>query len=137
MTAPVVDCSTAAAWVLADEHSEPADLALDAVTAHGARVPALWWVEIRNVLLKAERRGRIAPADTEAALSMLGNLRIRLDRAPRGGEVLRLARTHGLTAYDAVYLELALRDRRPLATLDRELARAAEEAGVEVVGRFS
>ena len=134
MTAPVVDCSTAIAWVLADEHSESADMALDVVAAHGARVPALWWVETRNVLLKAERRGRIAPADTETALSMLKRLRIRLDHAPRGGEVLRLARAYGLTAYDAVYLELALRERRPLATLDRELARAAEEAGVDVIG---
>ena len=134
MTGPVVDCSTAIAWVLADEHSESADLALDLVTAQGARAPALWWVETRNVLLKAERRGRITPADTETALSMLKRLRIRLDHAPRGGEVLRLARAYGLTACDAVYLELALRERRPLATLDRESARAAEEAGVDVIG---
>ena len=134
MTAPVVDCSTAVAWVLADEHSESADVALDVVTAHGARVPALWWVETRNVLLKAERRGRIAPADTETALSMLERLRIRFDHAPRSGEVLHLARAYGLTACDAVYLELALRERRPLATLDRELARAADKAGVEVIG---
>ena len=120
--------------MLADEHSESADMALDVVAAHGARVPALWRVETRNVLLKAERRGRIAPADTETALSMLKRLRIRLDHAPRDREVLRLARAHGLTAYDAVYLELALRERRPLATLDRELARAAQEAGVDVIG---
>ena len=134
MSAPVVDCSAAAAWVLADEHSESADAALDAVVAQGAVAPALLWVEIRNVLLRAERLGRLEPGDTELALSLLEDLRIRLDHAPRGEEVMRLARTHGLTAYDAVYLDLALRDGRPLATLDRRLARSAEAAGVETIG---
>ena len=62
------------------------------------------------------------------------NLRIRLDYAPRDGEVMRLARTRGLTAYDAVYLDLALREQRRHATLDRKLAIAAKSVGVEVIG---
>ena len=86
------------------------------------------------MLVKAERLGRIAAADTESALASLADLRIRLDHAPRDAEVLRLARAYDLTAYDAVYLELALRERRSLATLDRKLARAAEDAGVETIG---
>ncbi|MCY3809986.1 MAG: type II toxin-antitoxin system VapC family toxin [Gemmatimonadetes bacterium] len=135
MTAPVLDCSVAAAWVLADEHSGPADAALDAVVAHGAVAPALLWFEIRNVLLRAERLGRIEPADSELALSLFEDLRLRLDHAPHGEEVMRLARAHGLSAYDAGYLELALRGRHPLATLDRKLARAAEAEGVDTVGR--
>ena len=134
MTAPVVDCSAAAAWVLADEHSGPADAALDVVVSHGAVAPALLWFEIRNVLIRAERLGRIAPRDTELALSLLADLRLRLDHAPREEEVMRLARTYGLTAYDAGYLELALRDRRPLAALDRKLVRSAEAEGVETIG---
>lgn len=134
MSAPVVDCSTTAAWVLADEESKSADLALDVVVREGALVPALWWVEIRNVLLRAERVGRVAAEDTESALSLLKNLRIRLDQAPRDQEVMSLARSHGLTAYDAVYLELALRNQRPMATLDRKLAQAARAEGVEVIG---
>jgi len=134
VTAPVIDCSAAAAWVLADEHSESADAALDAVVAHGAVAPALLWFEFRTVLLRAERLGRIEPGETELALSLFDDLRIRLDRVPRGDEVMRLARTHGLTAYDAAYLELALRDGCPLATLDRRLARSAEAAGVETIG---
>ncbi len=134
MTAPVLDCSVAAAWVLADDHSGRADAALDAVVAHGAVAPASLWFEIRNVLLSAERLGRIEPGDTELALSLFKNLRLRLDHAPRGKEVMRLARTYGLTACDAGYLELALRDRRPLATMDRKLARSAEAAGVETIG---
>ena len=134
MSAPVVDCSTTAAWILSDEQSRVADAALEAVRGNGALVPALWWLEIRNALLRAERLGRIEPGDTDAALSRLRRLRIQLDHAPREDEVMRLARTCGLTAYDAVYLDLALRDHRRLATLDRKLARAARSVGVEVIG---
>lgn len=134
MKAPVVDCSATAAWVLADEGSSAADVALDEVVEYGALAPALWWAEIRNVLLRSERLGRIDPGDTESALASLGELRIRLDHAPHGPEVLRLARAFDLTAYDAVYLELALREGRSLATLDRKLARAAAATGVEIIG---
>jgi len=90
-------------------------------------------LEIRNALLRAERLGRIEPGDTDAALSRLQRLRIQLDHAPREDEVMRLARTCGLTAYDAVYLDLALRNHRRLATLDRKLARAARSVGIEVI----
>lgn len=134
MSAPVVDCSTTAAWILADEQSRDADIALEVVRERGALVPALWWLEIRNVLLRAERRGRIVPDDTDAALSKLRSLRIQLDHAPRDDELIRLARTCGLTVYDAAYLDLAVRDQRRLATLDRRLARAAKAVGIEVIG---
>lgn len=133
MSAPVVDCSTTAAWILSDEQSRVADFALEVVRGKGALVPALWWLEIRNALLRAERLGRIEPGDTDAALSSLQRLRIQLDHAPREDEVMRLARTCGLTAYDAVYLDLALRDHRRLATLDRKLAKAARSVGIEVI----
>lgn len=133
MKAPVVDCSVTMAWVLADEESELADSALKRVTQLGGAVPALWWAEIRNVLLIAERRNRITPVDTEVCLAALGALRIRLDDTPRSAMVLRLARNHGLTAYDAMYLELAVREGRPLATLDNKLVRAATAEGIEVL----
>lgn len=133
MSAPVVDCSTTAAWILSDEQSRVADVALEVVRGNGALVPALWWLEIRNALIRAERLGRIEPGDTDAALSRLQRLRIQLDHAPREDEVMRLARTCGLTAYDAVYLDLALRDHRRLATLDRKLAKAARSVGIEVI----
>lgn len=133
MSAPVVDCSTTVAWILSDEQSRVADVALEVVRGNGALVPALWWLEIRNALLRAESLGRIEPGDTDAALSRLQRLRIQLDHAPREDEVMRLARTCGLTAYDAVYLDLALRDHRRLATLDRKLATAARSVGVEVI----
>ncbi len=91
--------------------------------------PQIWWAELRNGLLVAERRGRISPAGTDAALAALDDLPITLDHTPHGAMVLRIAREHNLTVYDAMYLELALRLDGPLATLDQELARAAAEAG--------
>ena len=132
MTAPVVDCSVTMAWVLRDESSALAESALDQVTAHGAVAPTLWWVEVRNVLLTAERRGRLTPEDTSLALAAIEALGIRLDHAPDGGALLRLARAHRLTAYDALYLELSIRQQRPLATLDHRLSTAAQAEGLEL-----
>ena len=94
--------------------------------------PALWWAEVRNVLLMAERRGRITPPDPDVStgLRAIGRLNIRLDHAPESGAFLRISRTHRLSAYDALYLELAVRDGRPLASLDRSLIHAAAAEGV-------
>ena len=126
MIGPVVDCSVTAAWFLKDERSAEADAALDRVTAVGGVAPWLWWAEIRNVFLIAERNGRMAAADTATALTELQSLGIRLDHAPDSATALRLARFHRLTLYDALYLELAIREGRPLATLDRRLGAAAK-----------
>ena len=130
MNAPVLDCSITMAWVLRDESLTVADSVLEQVTAIGGVAPALWWVEVRNVLLIAERRGRLTPEDTSVALRAIKALSISLDHAPDGGALLRLARTHRLTAYDAMYLELSIRQQRPLATLDRKLGTAAQAEGL-------
>lgn len=118
------------AWVFRDEPSAEADAALEQVTVFGGVAPALWWVEVRNVLLIAERRGRLTPQDTSVALRAIEELHISLDHAPDGVAVLQLARAHRLTAYDAMYLELSIRQQRPLATLDRKLSTAAQVEGV-------
>ena len=81
-----------------------------------------------------ELRKRITESDTGVFLRDLAGLRIRIDREPEEGTVLRLARTHRLSVYDASYLELALREAIPLATLDGELASAAIAEGTELVG---
>ena len=133
MNPPVLDCSIAVAWVLKDERSGAADSVFDRVVETGVVAPWLWWIEIRNALVVSERRGRTTADDTAEALAALDRLGIRLDAAPEGTDVLRLARRHGISAYDAIYLELALREQRPLATLDRRLARAARASGVEVL----
>lgn len=91
-----------------------------------AFAPEIWWYEVRNVLISAERRGRATEARSAAFLRALSRLPITVDHDPEQTVVLGLARRHGLTVYDAAYLELALRLRLPLATFDTALARAAE-----------
>ena len=133
MKPPVLDSSVTLAWVLRDESSPQADRALEQVAAIGGIAPALWWVEVRNVLLMAERRGRLTQTDTAVAIQAIDAMGIRLDHAPDGATLLRLARTHRLTAYDAMYLELSIRQQRPLATLDRKLGTAAQAEGMTLL----
>ena len=90
-------------------------------------------MEVSNGLLMAEKRKRIQSADTSRALALLESLPIDVDgqTAQRAtGETLNLARAYGLTVYDAAYMELAIREAVPLATLDRGLQTACELAGV-------
>lgn len=94
--------------------------------------PMLLWAEIRNILIVAERRGRISREQVDQATETIGDLGIVLDAAPSSVAVLGLCRRHALTAYDALYLELALRETAELAMLDAALARAAREEGVRV-----
>lgn len=130
----VLDCSATLPWVFADEATPAADELLDRLS-HGvcAWVPALWHLELGNVLLGARRRNRIDQAGIEAFLSRLAVYDIAVDdqtmeRAWQ--KTLDLALQHGLSTYDAAYLELALRRGLPLATLDRELIVAARTCGV-------
>jgi predicted nucleic acid-binding protein len=93
----------------------------------------LWWFEVRNTLVTSERRKRITPDQAIQILTRLDELPLRLDVTPDSAVVIALARQHGLTVYDAAYLEVALRLVLPLATLDRALAAAAPGAGVELL----
>ncbi len=93
-------------------------------------MPALWWFELRNVLIVNERRGRISEPETMVFLRRLERMAISVDHGPVESEVLGLARRHRLTVYDSVYLELARRLALPLLTLDKALARAAAAEGV-------
>ena len=130
----VLDASATAGWAFDDEAHPTAALALRRAQTEEAIVPGLWWFEVRNAVVVSERRKRITEAGTATFLQALARLTIRVDRAPVEGEVLRLARTHRLSVYDAAYLELARREGVPLATLDRELASAARAEGVAVLG---
>lgn len=133
MSACVLDCSAALSWILPGEGDMAADALLDTVAEAGASVPALWPFEVANVLLMAERRGRITPAERRQALSLLGDLQIHVDpQSPARAwtETLALAQAHRLTAYDASYLELAVRQGLPLASRDTELRSAALACGV-------
>ena len=131
----VLDCSLAMAWVFPDEATETTDRLLDALTDGRAFVPALWPVEVANVLLVATRRRRIAETDWPRIRRNLHALPIRIDPASTSriwDDVLEVAYAHHLSVYDSMYLELAIRMRLPLATLDGALSAAGRTAGLEV-----
>jgi predicted nucleic acid-binding protein len=130
----VIDASIAACWALRDEQHPHADAARERIANDPGLAPSLWWFEIRNILVIKERTNRITEADSTTFLSWMTRLGIELDRSADSSELLRLARKHKLTAYDAAYLELAMRIRVPLATLDRNLSTAAKAEGVPVIG---
>ncbi len=129
----VLDASIAAAWALPDESSSLANRMLTRTESEDAVVPALWWYEVRNILVIAERRKRITASDADAFLRNLERLSIRIAELGDSQLILRIARDHRLSVYDAAYLELALRENLPLATLDRTLALAAVPERVSIL----
>jgi len=126
----VLDASVAVAWLLDDEDEMRAAAALVRIETEVALVPQFWHLEVRNALLGAERRGRIRVDEVNERMRSLAELPVRTDTEPQIGAAFALARTHRLSMYDAVYLELAQRSDARLATLDKALARAAGAAGI-------
>lgn len=129
----VLDASVTACWAFNDEKHSHADTAFALIQRDEAVVPSLWWFEIRNMLVIGERRKRIAESDTAAFLRYLSLFSVRTDKLPDEAQVLRLARVHRLSVYDACYLELAQREGIPLATLDAELSSAARAERVPLI----
>lgn len=133
----VVDSSIAMAWLFHDEGTPKTAALLNRLATETALVPAWWFIEITNVLAMAERKGRVTAAQSNAFIADLGKLAIeRDDEAPDRAftHLLPLCRTHRLTSYDAIYLDLAIRRNLPLATLDDELRRTARKLGVGLLG---
>jgi predicted nucleic acid-binding protein len=133
LTAAVIDASVAMAWLFAESESPRIVAAFETIRRGEAAAPALFYFEIRNALLVAERRSRITREQSATFLNQLARLAIRM-APPNGDEAMTLARAYKLTFYDAVYLELARREALPLATLDRDLQRAAIAEGVLLLG---
>ena len=129
----VIDASVAVAWAFGEQH-QIAERVFSLAGAETMMAPALWWYELRNVLVLAERRGRITERQTARFLRDVSRLAITIDTAPDESGVLSLARRHRLTVYDAAYLELALRAALPLATLDATLSASARAEGVRLIG---
>ena len=132
----VIDASIVIAWCFADETSERADAVLDRLEHERAIAPAHWPLEVANALRTAERRRRLEPSDLPRLRALLVNLPV--DIAPvelstAVGGTLEAARTHGLTTYDAAYLDLADVRGVPLATIDDRLRDACARAGVGLV----
>lgn len=133
----VVDCSIAMAWLFNDEATPKTGALLNRLTTETALVPAWWFIEVTNVLAMAERKGRITPAQSDAFVADIDKLGIeRDDEAPARAftRILALCRTHRLTSYDAIYLDLAVRCNLPLATLDVDLRKTAKKLGVRLLG---
>ena len=131
MAKVVVDASLAAAWCFPDEHTDYTNAVLRIVgTTVDPIAPALWGYEIHNTILMSFKRGRITKEDVERLLLFLEELNVQLAAPVSYGAVFHLAEAHGLTVYDAAYLDLALREGTAIATLDKALRSAARNAGV-------
>ena len=136
MTAPgrlVLDSSIALCWYFQDEADPYADAVARALNSAEAVVPAFWPLEIANAILVGERRKRSTQAEARRWIAVLETLPITLDGETSSrawNDTLTLARAHDLSAYDGSYLELALREGLPLATLDAKLKAAAQAVGV-------
>ncbi len=131
----VLDCSVAMAWCFENQRDRYSDAILGALEADSAVVPALWPLEVTNVLLVAERRRQLRHADAMRFLALVAELPVEVDRAPalrEMRELLALGRQHRLSVYEAAYLHLAVRERLPLATRDGELRAAMRAVGVGV-----
>lgn len=132
----VIDASVVLAWYFEDEVSAYADRVLDLVVDGGGIVPSIWPLEVANALAIGERRRRLSSAKVASAVDALQDLAVELHEVPIWqalGPVLDLARTHKLSAYDAAYLELAIREGLPLATQDDDMRAAARSAGIPLV----
>lgn len=133
----VLDCSATLPWIFGSEATPETDALLDTLTVGSkAWVPALWHLELGNVLLGAQRKGRIDKAGIEKFLSALAVYDITVDpetMAMAWSKTLALAEGYKLSVYDAAYLEIALRRGLPLATLDGSLRIAAQKAGVHLL----
>jgi predicted nucleic acid-binding protein len=132
----VIDASVALAWLFDRLEAREAAQAMKLLASLRSRrglVPALWHTEIVNVLAVAQRRGVLSISKASDFLAGLDRLSITTDDspvAPRKGQLLSLAREQSLSAYDATYLELALRTGSALATFDQKLAKARDASGI-------
>ena len=129
----IADCSIAVAWCFDDEATSRTESLLDRTQQDALILPLHWPLEVTNVLQGAVKRGRLTESQACRSAEILMSLPIRFDlntHLAAFPATYELARKHQLTTYDAAYLELAMRVTAPLATNDRQLARAAAQCGV-------
>lgn len=131
----VLDTSVSMAWCFTEELDEYAQAVLDALGNDQALVPQLWPLETANVLVLSERKRRLTEKESQRYLNFLSALPIIVDAHTSDratASILSAARQSGLTAYDAAYLELALREAIPIATRDKAVLNACKKAGIKV-----
>jgi len=132
----VMDNSVSMSWCFQDEAGDYSDAILDRLAESTAVVPSIWPLEVVNVLLVAERKQRITESESVRFLTLLSQLPISVEvdrHEEMMKDILSLARASGLSSYDAVYLDLAMRKGLPLATLDNKLIEAARKVGVPIL----
>ncbi len=132
----VLDALVTMAWLFEDESTKYTDAVLHKLESEDALVPDLWLYEVANVLVIGERNKRITEANSRRFAALLSELPIRVVEIAKGalwGNVLVLAREHRLSAYDAAYLELAMKEGLPIATQDKALRKASKQAGTVVI----
>lgn len=135
MNGIAIDASVTLAWCFPDEASNYADSVLLALENQTVIVPTIWAVEITNALLVGERRKRIRQPEIRRFVDLLKGLSVVEERqkfAETVSNVLPLAREYDLSAYDAAYLDVAIRHEIPLATLDAAMQKACTAAGIEI-----
>ncbi len=138
MTDFVLDNSVAMRWLLETEKTSDqsyAESVLKSLMDSDSLVPNLWHLEATNVLLVAEKQLDASPGEIESFISQLENLPIHVDPLTSHQSFNRtfaLARIYKLSSYDAAYLELAIREGLPLATLDKNLIKAAKKTNVGI-----
>jgi predicted nucleic acid-binding protein len=133
----VLDSSITVAWLYREEATQSVDKIFEDLIETSAWVPALWHLEVANVLQIGIRRRRHSADFRDGVFFDLSEFPIHVDPETHRhawGSTARLAEHHGLTVYDAAYLELALRRGLPLATLDRDLRTAASAEKVGLLG---
>ena len=137
MSGFILDCSIAICWCIDDESSPATDKLLHQARQMPVFVPAIWHMEIANVLMNAEKKKRLSATEVKNRFQELSSLPLHIDRETAGRaawqESLALAYTEKLTVYDAIYLELAMRKDWPLATKDEDLIKAARRMKVETL----
>jgi len=133
----VIDASVVLTWCFPDENAAMAEHVADLFKRGGTAIaPSFWPHEVLNALLAGERRKRISEDLVQSFLDDLATLPVVLEQFPAGivfDRIERLSREHGLTAYDAAYLDLALESSLPLATLDEDLVRACKKAKARLI----
>lgn len=130
----VIDASVTLPWFFADEATPFTEGLLDALGEQVLWAPTLWVLECTNVLHSAQRRRRIDASRRAEIAGELAELPVRLDpEVPDFVSLDRLAAGHDLSAYDAAYLELALRRNLVLVSLDERLTAAARALGHPVL----
>ena len=137
MSRVVIDASITLSWLLPDERSDDSlEVRNELLSAESVWVPAHWKLEVANSLWMAERRKRLDSTGVAQAVALFSQLPVVIDaetNARAAAETLGLARQHGISVYDAAYLELALRRGAALGSLDGPLRASAKKVGVSVL----